>query len=162
MREVCIIGVGMIPFGKFPDKSIEDLGATAVLEAIEDAGMPPERVQVAHCGNVMASTCVGQDVLKELGMTGIEVVNVENACSSGSTAVRGVWAAIASGFYDIGLAFGVEQMSTLVAGAIPLDEDDLETGQGLIMPALYALRAKRHMEKYGTTPEQLALVSVKN
>jgi len=152
----------MIPFGKFPEKNIEELAVPAVLEAVDDAGVPPERIQVAYCGNVYAGNCPGQRVLREAGMSGMEVVNVSNACSSGSTAVRGVWNLIAFGVYDIGLAIGVEQMSRHVSGAIPLDENDLETGQGLNMPALYAMRARRHMDRYGTTPEQLALVSVKN
>lgn len=138
------------------------MGAPAVLEAIENSGVPMDKVQVAYCGNMLYSHCTGQRVLRELGLTGIEVVNVENACSSGCTAIRGVWNLIGSGVYDIGLAFGVEQMSKQVTGALPLKQDDLETGQGLIMPALYAMKARRHMELYGTTREQLALVSVKN
>jgi len=162
VREVAIIGVGMIPFGKFPDRSFEELGAPAVRQAVEDAGIGWDRIEVAYCGNVIRGHCPGQRVLKEVGLTGIEVVNVENACSSGSTALRGVWSLIAAGVYDVGLALGVEQMSTQITGAIPLDQDDLETGQGLIMPALYAMRARRHMEMYGTTREQMALVSVKN
>jgi acetyl-CoA acetyltransferase len=162
MREVCVIGVGMIKFGKFPEKSLEDLGVPAILEACDDSGVPMDRIQVAYCGSVMGGNCVGQRILKEVGLTGIEVVNVSNACASGSTAFRGVWGLIAAGVYDIGLALGVEQMSRHIAGAIPLDQEDLEAGQGMIMPALYAMRATRHMELYGTTREQLALVSVKN
>jgi benzoylsuccinyl-CoA thiolase BbsB subunit len=152
----------MIKFGKFLEKSLEELGVPAILDACQDSGVPMDRIQVAYCGSVIGGNCVGQRILKEVGLTGIEVVNVSNACASGSTAFRGVWSLIASGVYDIGLAFGVEQMSKLIAGAIPLDQDDLEAGQGMIMPALYAMRAKRHMELYGTTREQLALVSVKN
>jgi benzoylsuccinyl-CoA thiolase BbsB subunit len=121
-----------------------------------------EKIQVAYCGSVQGGNCVGQRVLKEVGLTGIEVVNVSNACASGSTAFRGVWGLIAAGVYDIGLAFGVEQMSRTIAGAIPLDQEDLEAGQGLIMPALYAMRAQRHMDRFGTKREHLAMVSVKN
>jgi len=162
MREVCVLGVSMIKFGKYPERSLESLGIPAILEACEDSGVPLESIQVAYCGSVMGGNCVGQRILKEVGLTGMEVVNVSNACASGSTAFRGVWGLIASGVYDIGLAFGIEQMSRQIAGAIPLDQDDLEAGQGMIMPALYAMRAKRHMELYGTTREHLALVSVKN
>jgi acetyl-CoA acetyltransferase len=162
MREVCVIGVGMIKFGKFPEKSLEDFGVPPILEACDDAGVPMDKIQVAYCGSVLGGNCVGQRVLKEVGLTGIEVVNVSNACSSGSTAFRGVWSLIAAGIYDIGLAFGVEQMSRNIAGAIPLDQEDLEAGQGLIMPALYAMRAMKHMGLYGTTREQLAQVSIKN
>jgi len=162
MREVHVIGVGMIKFGKYPEMSLESLAVPAILEACEDADIPMSRIQVAYCGNVMGGSCIGQRILKEIGLTGIEVVNVSNACASGSTAFRGVWCLIASGVYDIGLAFGIEKMSKHISGVIPLDQDDLETGQGMIMPALYAMRAKRHMEIYGTTKEQIALISVKN
>jgi len=162
MREVCVLGVGMSRFGKFPEKDLLELAVPAVWEAIKDSGVPAKKIQVAYCGNVMGKHCLGQRILVELGLTGIEIVNVENACSSGSTAFRGVWALIASGAYDIGLAFGAEQMSQKVEGAIQLDQEDLETGQGLIMPTLYAMKANRHMQRFGTTREQLALVSVKN
>jgi len=92
------------------------------------------------------------------------MVNVENACASGSTCFRGVWKEIADGHYDIGIAFGVESMTTsAIAGRmIPLEESDLEGQLGLTMPALFAMLARRQMEEYGATAEDFAQVSVKN
>jgi acetyl-CoA acetyltransferase len=115
-------------------------------------------------GQVMV---LGQIVLKEVGIRNIPITNVENACASGSSAFREAWMAVASGIYDVALAVGVEKLyagdtslsTKALAGAT---EVEYEANLGLTMPGHWALRAKRFMEKYGTTREQLAKVSVKN
>lgn len=164
MREVAVIGVGSTVFGKFPERLLEAMGSEAVWAAINDANISPKEIQFAHCSTLFGSMVCGQRILAEAGISGIEVINVENACAGGATAFRGVWYAIASGLYDIGLAIGIESMTTSpIAGKlIPPAAGDLAGEMGNSAPAHFALSMRRHMEKYGTTLEQFAGVSVKN
>lgn len=93
---------------------------------------------------------------------GIPILNVENACSSGSSALREAYIAVAAGVHEVVLVLGVEKLTALGGGALPLNVDDIEASHGLVMPAVYAMRAQRHMQEYGTTIEQLAKIAVKN
>jgi benzoylsuccinyl-CoA thiolase BbsB subunit len=162
MREVAVIGAGMIPFGKYPDRSLADLGWPAVKAAVADSGVAPGKIEAAYCGTALGGMMAGQRVLGRIGLTGIPIINVENACSSSSSALRQAVMAIRSGEYDIVLVIGVEKLTKFGGGTLPLEEEDWEVTQGLIMPALYAMRAKRYMYEYGLTDAQLAQVSVKN
>lgn len=162
MRGVSVVGVGMIPFGKYPERKLADLGWPAVKAAIRDAGIEPRQIQAAYSGTALGGMMSGQRVLGRLGMTAIPIANVENACSSSSTAFRQGVMAIRSGQYDVVLVIGVEKLSKFGGGTLPLEEEDWEVSQGLSMPALYAMRAQRYMHDFGLTREQLALVSVKN
>ena len=161
LREVSVIGVGMSRFGKQPEISIADLAQAPVLDALDDAGVACQQVQAAYCGSVFGGSCLGQKILKGIGISTVPILNVENACSSGSSAFREAWLAIASGMVDVALAFGVDKLTALGGGAYPLS-DDIEADQGVLMPAVYAMRARRHMMEYGTTIEQLAKIAVKN
>ena len=106
MRQVAVVGVGMTRFGKFPETPVESFGRQAVWEALADAGLSAKDVEVAYLGNLTERretghmTCVAQQILRGVGMTGIPITRVENACASGSTAFREAWMAVASGFYD--------------------------------------------------------------
>src|SRR4030043_1514163 len=164
MREVAIIGVGSTVFGKFPERLPYELGAEAALAAVQDARITPKDLQFAYCANLYGGMVIGQAVLGEIGVTDIEQTNVQNACAGGATAMRRAWWDIASGLYDIGIAIGVESMTTSpIAGKlIPPAEGDLEGQLGMTTPARVALSIRRHMEKYGSTLEQFAKVSVKN
>lgn len=164
MREVFIIGVGQSMFGKMPDKSIEELGSQAVSEAIKDAGINPRDIQVAYACREFNGVTTAQSILKRFGVTGIEMNNVENACAGGSTAVRGLWKDIATGIYDIGIAIGVDSMTTspLAGQLIRTRDDDLNGHLGMTMPGLFGLIARRLMVTRGFTAEDLAYVSVKN
>jgi benzoylsuccinyl-CoA thiolase BbsB subunit len=164
MREVVVIGVGQSAFGKFPEKSAISLGREAVMAALEDSGVRPKDVQVAYASRLYDGSTTAQAILKEVGITGLEMVNVENACGGGSTAFRGVWKEIADGHYDIGIALGVGSMTTSpTAGKmIQPAKEDFEGRIGSTMPAVFAMIARRQMEQFGTTPEDFALVSVKN
>jgi len=167
MREVAVIGVGQSAFGKFPERSVAQLGCEAILEALRDAEMDPRDIQVAYasrCLDPVPASPTAQNTLKEVGIRNIEMVNVENACASGSTCFRGVWREIADGHYDIGIAIGVESMTTSqIAGKlIPPEKDDLEGQLGMTMPALFAMLARRQMEQHGASEEDFAQVSVKN
>jgi len=161
LREVSVVGVGMSRFAKQPEVSIVDLTQAPILDALDDAGVAVGQVQAAYSGSVFGGSGLGQKVLKGIGISSIPILNLENACSSGSSAFREAWLGVASGMYDVTLAFGAEKLTALGGGAFPLS-DDIEADQGVLMPAVYAMRARRHMMEYGTSIEQLAKIAVKN
>ena len=166
MREVFVAGVGMIRFGRYPDRDVPDLGAEAALLALADAGLTMRDVEFLAAGCLFqANAMVGQRVLQEIGQTGIPVVNVANACATGSTAFREAWMAVASGEYDVALAVGVEQMGKMGlltggGGGSGIRTEGV-IGSGL-MPAVFGQAGMEHMRKYGTTQEQFAKIAVKN
>ena len=162
MKGVSVIGIGMIPFGKYPDTNITDLGWPAVKAAIKDAGIDARRIQAVYSGTARGGAMVGQRIMGRLGLAGLPIVNVENACSSSSSAMAQGVMAVASGAYEIVLVIGVEKLTKFGGGTLPLDEDDWEVRLGLTMPALYAMRAQRYMHDYGVTLKDVAGVSVKN
>jgi acetyl-CoA acetyltransferase len=165
MTEGFVAGVGMLKFGRYPDKDVAQLGGEAALLALEDAGLTMRDVQFMAAGCLFqANGMVGQRILQQIGQTGIPVVNVANACATGSTAFRTAWQAVASGECDVALAVGVEQMGKM----------GLLTGGGgsgvrtegvigsMLMPAVFGQAGIEHMRTYGTTQEQFAKVAVKN
>jgi acetyl-CoA acetyltransferase len=162
MRDVSIIGVGMVPFGKFPERTLADLAWPAVKQALSDAEVSPQQVEIAYCGTALGGMMAGQRILGKIGLTGIPVTNIENACSSSSSALRQAVLAIRSGEYDVALVIGAEKLSKFGGGTLPLEKEDWEVTQGMVMPAVYAMRAQRYMHERGLTREQLAKVSVKN
>jgi acetyl-CoA acetyltransferase len=163
--DVYIVGIDMIKFGKFPERSIESLGAEAALGALDDAGLSIRDMEAFYCGNLMyASGMVGQRILREIGLTGIPVVNCANACATGATAFREGWIAIKAGLYDLVLAVGVEKMAG--AGLLGGPRESGIPTEGLLgsgtMPCVFAEAGLEHSRKYGTTFEQFAKVAVKN
>jgi acetyl-CoA acetyltransferase len=162
MSDVYIVGVDMIKFGRFPDRTVPDLAAEAALLALDDAGLTIKDMQALYCGNLgQASGMVGQRMLAEIGQTGIPVTNVANACATGATAFRDGWMSIKAGIYDLVLAVGVEQMGKgLLGGGGGVSTEGL-IGSGT-MPAMFAQIGMEHSRKWGTTFEQFAKVSVKN
>lgn len=162
MTGVSVIGVGMIPFGKHTATSVTDLAWPAVKQAIQDAGIEPKAIEAAYCGSVFSGMMSGQRILGRIGLTGIPITNIENACSSSSSAFRQAVMAIGSGQHDVVLVIGVEKLTKFGGGTLPLEQEDWEVSQGMVMPALYAMRAKRYMHDFGVTKEQIAKVSVKN
>lgn len=172
MRDVVIIGVGMTPFGKFLDKSLNDLGAAAIWAAIRDASIPPKDIQAAYCSNCLAGLIIGQEgirgqvILQNAGFTGLPIVNVENACAGGGTALRGAWMDVALGLHDVALALGVEKMyladtSKSIKALIGLADIDL-ANTGFQFIASFAFFLRKYMKKYGATREHFAKVVVKN
>ena len=111
MSDVYILGIDMIKFGRFPEETPATLGAQAALLALDDAGLDIGDVQALFNGNQMwAGAQVGQQILAQIGQTGIPVVNSCNACASGATAFRDAWTGVKAGLYDVVLAVGEEQM----------------------------------------------------
>jgi len=167
MRDVYIIGAGMTQFGKHLERSLRDLGREACLLAFRDAGIAPKEVEAGYCGNALApaiqgETGVGQNVFWEVGISGIPIVNVENACASGSTALREGWMAVAGGFYNVVMITGVEKAVMPKGTMLNVGAGELATKLGEVFPGYFATIAQKHMERFGTTREQMAQVSVKN
>ncbi|MCL1598837.1 MAG: thiolase family protein [Actinomycetia bacterium] len=162
MTDVHVVGVGMTRFGKHPDSDATDLGAAAFLESIADAGIDPRLVESAYVGHVFQGMVTGQRILAQVGLAGLPLSNVENACSSGATAIREASLAIRAGENDVVVAIGTEHLTSKFSGALTPDPSDPEAAVGATMPGVYAMRARRYMEDYGMTREQLALIPVKN
>lgn len=161
MRDVLVLGAGLHRFGRFPDKSLQDLGREAIENALADAEVPFKDIEVAYVGRVLAGMGAGLNVVSEMGRTGIPVINIEMACASSTSAFREAYLAIASGIYDTALVVGFEKMQR---GLIQIsDQKSYQTVMGLaVMPAAYALQAQRYMADHEATPEMFAQVSVKS
>ena len=170
MREVAIIGIGMMKWGELWEKSIRDLCVEAALNCLDDAGT--DRVDSITVGTMSSGLFTGQEHLASivpdyLGTKHIPATRVESACVSGGLAVKSAFMEVASGMSDFVLAVGVEKMTDVSGGeatyalATAADQE-WEGFHGVTFPGLYAMMARAHMEKYGTTREQLADVSVKN
>ena len=201
MRKVKVIGGAVTKFGKHMDRNMKSLVAEVVYGALEDAGITKDQLEGAWVGNAGqglhdGQECIrGQVVLRPLGIGGIPVVNVENACASSATALNGAWAMVALGEIDVALVVGMEKMYTtdrskgmagFMAGmdveavkqfmeAMKQQEEEIlkkreesgekkkeKSGQRSVFMDLYALGSRTHMEKYGTTQRQLAVISSKN
>ena len=160
-REVVVAGVGLHPFGRFRDKDITALSLVAVVESLRDASLTWKDIQVAYFGHVyFQGMSLGETSLNKLGLTGIPVINVENACSSGSTAFWQAYWGITSGVFDVALAFGAEKVPGGPVSVTPEDSPERYIG-GDHMMAGYALRSRRYMQETGATAESLAQVTVK-
>jgi acetyl-CoA acetyltransferase len=159
---VAVVGAGLHPFGRFPDKTIEELGREAALEALADAGLAYRDVEAGFLARVTpAGIGAGQRVFGELGLTGIPVTNVELACASASRGVMMAADLVRSGAVEVAMVIGVEKMGRGMLQ--PAGEKSYQALLGLTMlPALYAMMAQRHMHLYGTKPEYFAQVSVKS
>ncbi len=170
MRDVAIIGVSQTKFGELWDKSFRDLVTEAGIKAVEDAKIEGDELGAMYVGNMSAGLFVQQEHIASLiadhaGLTPIPCARVEAACASGGLALRNGIMAVASGYHDIVMSAGVEKMTDVVdpTPAIATASDqEWEAQQGVTFPSLYAMMARRHMYEYGTTREQLAMVSVIN
>lgn len=177
MREVYIIGAGMTKFGLYdgrhlPLKSVFELGKDACLAALDHAGISHRKIEAAFCGNVGSPPNCGQMILAPCGISGIPVFNHENACASGSCALKHAYEAIGNGTYDTALVIGAESFSYLRASGSGMTMGGLVSPPpgtnlnqdlaGVFGPALLALVARVHMNEYGTMEEQFAKVAVKN
>ncbi len=170
MREVAVIGVGMTKWGELWEKSLRTIFVETALLALDDAGV--DRIDSMYVGSMSSGIFVGQEHIASLladylGQAPVPSTRVETACASGGLALRLGFMEVASGMSDVVLVSGIEKM-TDVSGyeatyALSTAADqEYEGYHGITFPGLYALIARAHMEKYGTTREQLALVAVKN
>lgn len=164
---VHVAGIGSTAFGRQPARSLLDMAVEAGAAALADAGLPASAVGMGFFANALAGKLfgdltVGQNAFAALGMPRLPVANVENACTSGSTAFYLACLAVRAGEVDCAMVIGAEKMCVPQLGLLSSGDSELDTLLGLVTPASFAMRARRHMAEFGTTPEQLALVSVKN
>jgi len=171
---VIVAGVGMIPFAK-PGASAPypQMAAAATRAALQDAGIGYDDVMQAYVGYVYGDSTAGQRALYEVGMSGIPIVNVNNNCATGSTALFLARQAVQSGAGECVLALGFEQMAPGALGThfndrpTPFERFDQETDALVGMPDVpLALRyfggaGIAHMRKYGTRLETFAKVRAK-
>jgi acetyl-CoA acyltransferase len=176
MRDVVIVGVGAHPTGRFMEKPLKALAHAAIAAALEDAGAAARDVQTAWVGNSLGGLLTGQEgirgevVLQHSGIVGVPVTNVENACASATTALRGAWLEVASGAADVALAVGMEKMfvgdTARTIAALAADSELELSEMGMQFTSGYAIHPKinikARMREYGWTPADLAKPAVKN
>jgi acetyl-CoA C-acetyltransferase len=170
MRDVAVIGVGMTKWGELWEKSLRDIFVETALLALDDAGI--DQVNSMYVGSMSSGLFVGQEHIASLladylGQANVPSTRVESACASGGLALRLGYFEVASGVSEVVLVGGIEKMTdvsgyeaTYALGTAA--DQEYEGYHGMTFPGLYALIARAHMEKYGTTREQLAMVAVKN
>ena len=193
MKDIYIVGVGMTPFGKQPQQTIKDLTKTAVTAALADAYLELSNLGAVYFANTGQGLLEGQQLirgqiaLRAMGLEHIAVINVENACASGSSALQLACQSVAAGQTPIALAIGAEKMviddrekmfslfdtawdvstadenyrrlQAMVETAEPGQKID---GQRSLFMDIYAFLARLHMDHFGTTQEHLAMVAAKN
>lgn len=196
MMDVYLVGVGMTKFGRLQEHSVKDIAAGAVGAALFDAGIEAAAIEAAYFANATQGALEGQYMipgqvaLREMGIEGVPVVNVENACASASTAFALACKEIRSGDASVVLAAGAEKMLTedkvknmaVFDGAIDVNgrnatldrlfalsdgfevppEAGIENGPRSVFMDVYAAIAKHHMKLHGTTQRQMATVAAKN
>ena len=179
-----IAGVGMTPFGKHLDKSLKWLAGQPVLAALADAGLGLGDVEAVYSGNCAAGLVTGQESIRgqvallDIGLGRVPIINIENACGSGSTALNQAAMMVSAGYYDVVVAMGFEKLYhetkavsyAALGGAVDVEERDRfmadhteGSGQNRSMFVdFYGELAREHMATYGSTLEDFALVTVKN
>ena len=183
MVEVVIAGAGMTAFGKFLDRGVRSLTAEAVAAAMADANASYADIGLVVFGNAMSGLVTGQEcirsevALRGTPLTGQPMINVENACASGSTAVHVARMAVASGQCEVALAIGAEKLThpdkTVAFKAMEsaLDQEELADlkrsfgivdGSRSIFMDVYAKLTRAYMAKSGATAEDFAAVAVKS
>lgn len=174
--KVFVVGVGMTKFEKPGRREWDypDMAEEAGKQALADAGVPYEEIEHAFVGYCYGDSTCGQRAVYGLGLTGIPIYNVNNNCSTGSTALLMARNMIAGGLADCCLALGFEKMERGSLGlkytdrTVPLDKhlQTMATARGMdqapMAPQMFGNAGREHMEKYGTTKEQLAKIAEKN
>ena len=163
---VFVIGVGMTKFERC-ETDVKELGQAATKSALQDADIGYDAIEQAFCGYVNGMSTLGQQTLYGVGMTGIPVYNVNNNCSTGSTALYMAYTAIRSGQNDAVLALGFEKMQKgplekQLPGLQEIAAETEKKKKAPIAARMFGDAGRDHMEKYGTKPETFARIAVKN
>lgn len=161
VSDIVVEGVGMHPFGRFGAKPAVEMACEAIVEALRDARIAWRDIEAIYCAHMYAGTGAGQRICAILGQTGIPVINVENACSSGGAAIALARQALASGEHGTVLAVGLEKMPR---GFMDMDyfEPWRQQAGHAVNPAQFAFATRRQMHEQGITDRHLALVAEKN
>lgn len=196
MTGSCIVGVGITPLGKHLDKSVRNLAASAIDEALRDAGIDKTRIDAAWFCNTRQGALEGQHgvrgqaALRAYGFEGIPIFNTDNACASSSSGLMQAFAAVEAGFFETVLVVGAEKMNypekreamfeafkgswdreladqhlealLKIGAGTPVPEGVEEAPERSVFMDIYAAQARFHMDKFGTTPRQIAAVAAKN
>jgi acetyl-CoA C-acetyltransferase len=173
MRSVSIIGVGTTPFGVLEGKGLKALAVAACNEALADARTDRREIEAFYVGNFISGVLTGQETIAPqigdlLGLRkNVPCTKVEGACCSGGIALRHGYMLVASGMADFVLVAGVEKMTHAsteknTEGLAMAMDHDTEGKTGLTFPGFFALVAQRHMHEFGTTPDHMGHVAVKN
>ncbi|CAN7775742.1 thiolase family protein [Variovorax sp. LjRoot84] len=160
-RTVYVLGTGIQKFGRFPHLTHKQFAAPAVLEALRESNVERQDIDVAYASSVFGGSMIGQQVLGQLGLSGIPIINVEDACSSSAVGVHEAAARIATGRAEAAVVIGVDMLSKLGGGSLPLNREDWDAINGLSMPVLYAMRARRYMHEHGLDATNFSEVTVK-
>jgi acetyl-CoA C-acetyltransferase len=170
--KVAIIGVGLTKFGELWESSFSQVFVEAGINAIKDANIDGRDLEAIFVGNMSGGRFVDQEHVSSLiadhaGLNPLPSTRIEAACASGGLALRQGVMSILSGFHDIVVAGGVEKMTDVLTGQTThtlatAADSEWETFLGTTFPGLYAMMARKHMEEFGTTREQMAMLSVKN
>lgn len=169
MRDVAVVGIGIMKWGELWEKSFRDIFAEAALNAIDDAGV--DHIDSLYVGSMSGGLFVGQEhigaiMADYMGQKHIPACRVESACASGGMSFRQGLIEVASGYSDIVMAGGVEKMTDIsgddatYALATAADQD-YESFHGVTFPGLYAMMAQAYMKKYKMTRNQLSAVPTK-
>lgn len=168
--KIKVAGTGITKFGELWNKSLLDLAEEAALEAINDSPYTRNQIEAVFVANMIHGKLSGQDhlgalITSSLGIKGASF-RIEGACASGGMATHLAIQSLLAGTYKNVLVVGVEKMTDVptsdISTALMGAGSEAERTAGLTFPALYALMAKAHMAKYGTTRNHMAAVSVKN
>jgi acetyl-CoA C-acetyltransferase len=173
MRDAYVVGAGQSKYGSFPDESYRSLFETAIENTVSsvDHGIETSEIDEAYVGTLGVGGrqlgLPGPAVTEHVGIAGVPVTRVENACAASGYAVRQAVMAVRSGMADVALASGVEVMTDLSGDAVRYwlgvsGETEWERMSGTTFAGVYAQMASAHMREYGTTTEQLSQVAVKN
>lgn len=161
MTRPCVIGAAMVPMGRHKQSSYAGLGGPAALNAIASAGAELRDIEAVVCGHAFGGMLTAQRISKEFGLGGIPMLNIDNACSGGASALHVALGMVESGAAETILVIGIDKLTQFGGGTLPLVAEDPEVQAGMVMPALYAMRARRFLYERNETPEILAQVSVK-
>lgn len=162
MSDVCIIGIGIHPFGRTEGRSGRDQGVFAVRQALADAGLEWSDIEIAYGGS--SASGAADVMVNELGLTGVPIINVSNGCATGGSSLASVHGAIASGEYEIGMALGFDKHDRGAFNAKPADYGlpDWYGEAGLMLTTqFFALKLQRYMALHGISQRTLGLVAEK-
>lgn len=172
MRDVAIIGVGMIPFGRRDEDTLMDMLAYASLKALDDAGLGDKTVDAVYVANMGAAllqhqTAIASSLVDRLSLIPAAAEAIENGPASGASAVKNGLLAVASGYYDYVMVVGGEKMREVTGWratdfVATMTHPLAEYVYGITLPGMAGMFTRLYMEKYGVTREQLISVAIKN
>lgn len=162
-QEVVVVATGMVPFARRIEGSVDTIAAQAILSLFRSSDISPSVIGEAYVGTAKGGSLIGQRALRFAGVaSGLPIYNVENACASSAVAFNLAYRSVGIGNTDAALVVGVDQLSSLGKGSLPVQDTEWDGHNHINNPAIYAMRAQRYMYETGATPEDLAAVSVKS